>query len=366
MNKKIIISLFIGLLILILLTIFLPVFFRSKTQPQYQPQTTKIDQPVDLNTSSVNQTVKQKLPYETSDFKIEYSPTQNKVIATKKTSQADQKIDQWLIENNLSGLKNQPNVFIVKNNINIINQQNMDLMVNPSITMMVTPTADKNAQLLVDLLSILLNIGNVGSSSGNNNSLIPSPLLTISPATNLSPSEKPSKPSGALVYYPQCGGNFDSYPLPSGCTICQAGCGPTTVSMIVASYVDKNVNPKTIVDLYKKKGYLLGCAGSRYGDAKAALASYGIKTTDYLTYSYATINQAADDFKNYIKTGWTIFILANFCDAGCGHFFWITDVTANNDTWAYDPYYGRLQKPPYNEKSRYPFPKYRIAFGVKK
>ena len=136
--------------------------------------------------------------------------------------------------------------------------------------------------------------------------------------------------------------------------------------MIAASYVDKNITPKTIVDLYQKKGYFLGCDGSRYSDAKNALASYGIKTTDYLVYSYATINQTAADFKNYLKNGWTIFTLASYCDSGCGHFFWITDVSANNDTWAYDPYYGKNQSPPYNEKSRYPFPKYRIAFGVKR
>jgi len=346
MNKKIIIGLVVALIILISLTIFLPLLFRSKTQPQYQLPTT------------VNQTIKEKLPYETSDFKIEYSVTQNKVVATKKTSQAGQKIDQWLTDNNLSSIKNKPDVFVIKDS------QESDLAgnpeadkylsptINPSITMMATPTANQNAQLLVDLLSILLNLGNVNitDSSGTNN---------INQLT-------PSPPSGALVYYPQCGGSFDNYPLSSDCNICKAGCGPTTVAMIVASYADKSVTPKTIVDLYKKKGYLLGCVGSRYTDAKSALASYGIKTTDYLTYSYATIDQAAADFKNYIKNGWTIFALANYCDGDCGHFFWITDVSANNDTWAYDPYYGRLQKPPYNEKSRYPFPKYRVAFGVKR
>ena len=362
MNKKIIVFLVVALIILIGSTIFLPLLLRLKNQPSYQPSSTMPQPTINLSISSIEDQIKQKLPQETSDFKIEYSVTQNKVVATKKTPQADQKIDQWLTENNLSDLKNQPEIFIIKNNPEISQSlPSASPTINPLITLSITPSSDQNTKLLVDLLSILLSLGNTNSEN-----TVPTPLLSVSPKTTISPSGKPGKPSGGFVYYSQCGGSFDSYPLPLGCTVCKAGCGPTTVAMIAASYVDKNITPKTIVDLYQKKGYFLGCDGSRYSDAKNALASYGIKTTDYLVYSYSTINQTAADFKNYIKSGWTIFVLASYCDGGCGHFFWITDVSSNNDTWAYDPYYGRFQKPPYNEKNRYPFPKYRIAFGVKK
>lgn len=249
-------------------------------------------------------------------------------------------------------------------------------IISPTIEQKNSPSELSNP--LIELLSILFNLASLNqdkipSSSAPSQLLSISPFLTISP--NLSPSFPiPSKktspfPTKELVYYPQCGGSFDSYPLPSGCTLCQAGCGPTTVAMILASYVDKSINPKTMVDFYKQKGYVLGCVGSRSSEAKMVLMSYGLKTTDYFINSSSnpkTIDEVASEMKNYLKSGWTIFALANYCDEGCGHFFWIVDITDNNDTWAYDPYYGRLQLPPYNEKSRYPFPKYKIAFGVKK
>lgn len=231
-------------------------------------------------------------------------------------------------------------------------------------------SSQKPSNILVELLSILFNLTSINQGEV---SFSPSPILTttpnLSPPFTLPPTKTTPLPTKGLVYYPQCGGSFDNYPLPSGCTICQAGCGPTTVAMIVASYIDKSINPQTMVDFYKQKGYVLGCAGSRASEAKMALMSYGLKTTDYFISSYSnpeTIDQVASEMKNYLKSGWTIFALADYCDEGCGHFFWIVDVSANNDTWAYDPYYGRLQPPPYNEKSRYPFPKYKIAFGVKK
>ena len=44
----------------------------------------------------------------------------------------------------------------------------------------------------------------------------------------------------------------------------------------------------------------------------------------------------------------------------------ICNIDENNNVWAYDPYYGRLSATPFNENRYYPFPKYRVAFGVKK
>lgn len=277
------------------------------------------------------------------------------------------------------------NTFIVQAGENTLSS---NLTINPELSQLqiptislpidikITPSVNIDTKLLIDLLTILLNLGKntipatdlpgVSDNPDMVDTLTPSPATGITSQPQPLSTEIPAKPNGALVYYQQRDGIYDNYPLPSGCTIRQAGCGPTTVAMIVASYADRSVNPITIVELYKQKKYYLGCEGSRYTNAKSILASYGLKTTDYLTYNKATINQVADDFRNYIKSGWTIFALADFRDNGGGHFFWITDVSANNDTWAYDPYYGRFQPPPYNEKSRYPFPKYRIAFGVKR
>jgi len=380
MNKKIIIPLVAALIIVILITIFLPLLFKTKAPAQSQTKTvntSSTDYSVDPSiATTVEPVIQQKLPYENDDFRIEYDEEYDMVIATEKTPQASQKIDQWLANNNLTGIKNNEEIYFIDDS----QVENSSIISN----------TENNTQVLIDLLSILSNFAsNTGQST---TATSPSELgagRKPTPTPSKKPKKKPKKKkltptptstskkkdntptiapkaSGDKVYYAQCGGSYDNYPLPSGCTVCQAGCGPTTVSMIVASYADKSVNPQTMVDLYQKKGYYLGCSGSGYTDAKNALTSYGIKTTDYLIYSSETIDQVASDLKNYIDTGWTIFALANYCDSGCGHFFWITDVSANNDTWAYDPYYGRLQQPPYNEKSRYPFPKYRVAFGVKK
>jgi len=393
MNKKIIIPLIAALIIVILITVFLPFLFKTKTPTQSLTKTVNTlntDYSVDPSiATTVEPVIQQKLPYETDDFRIEYDEEYDMVIATEKTPQASQKIDQWLANNNLTDIKNNEEIYFVDDS----------QVENSSVS--IIPGEENNTQSLIELLSILLNFGNNPSQSttatspstidtefgsgrkptptstkkpkkkpkkkkkkNKNKKLTPTPTSTSKKKDN-TPTIAP-KASGDKVYYAQCGGSYDKYLLPSGCTICEAGCGPTTIAMIVASLIDKSVNPQTMVDLYKKKGYYLGCSGSGYTDAKNVLASFGLKTTDYLIFSLETIDQMANDLKNYLDSGWTIFALANYCDGGCGHFFWIVDVSANNDTWAYDPYYGRLQKPPYNEKSRYPFPKYRVAFGVKR
>jgi len=365
--KKIIIFLAVILFIIVILVIFLPFLLQGNNKKSIKQTVNQNNQPTNLSTGNSVQPTQTSLKVleNDSDFKVEYSPQGDQYVIIKKTPGSDQKINDWLIQNNLSSTKDK---------VQIIDQSEMagnpEITIYPSgIILSPTKTADENAydnntKVLINLLSVLLNNSNETSITPSTS--VSQPLtLTVTP-TNKKNKKGSEQPAGKYVYYAQCGGEFDSYPLPSGCTICYAGCGPTTVSMIAASYIDKNITPKTIVDLYKQKGYLLGCAGSRASDAKSALSSYGVKTTDFMTFSYDTIDTAAKEFKNYVNNGWTIFILADFCDGGCGHFFWITEIGNNNDTWAYDPYYGRLQPPPYNEKSRYPFPKYRMAFGVKK
>ncbi len=239
---------------------------------------------------------------------------------------------------------------------------------NNNLQPVVTQPLNNNFQPIIELLQIIASF------------LDPSTNQQLSPSTTHDPSNKTITPfnnvlppqtdeqlvNKSFIYYPQCSSSFDNYPLPKGCTICAAGCGPTTVAMIIASLVNKNVNPITIVNYYGQKGYYLGCAGSRASDARNVLSAYGLKITDYLTYSAQTVDQVASDFKGYLKAGWTLFALANYCNGGCGHFFWIVDLDDNNNVWAYDPYYGRKEAPPINENRYYPFPRYRLAFGVKK
>ena len=93
--------------------------------------------------------------------------------------------------------------------------------------------------------------------------------------------------------------------------------------------------------------------------------SLGLKTTDYLVFNLEKSDTVVPDLRKYLNAGWTFFTLANFRDNGGGHFFWITDIDNQGNIFAYDPYYGRYEIP-YNENSRYPYPLYRVAFGVKK
>lgn len=284
-------------------------------------------------------------------------------MITKKNPLADSQIRNWIKENNLEDKITANNTIVVNDFVEGTNLPN-------NLPMLVTPTQSP-INLFVELMNIFLSQNMNISSSSSDLSTSPPPIL--SPSQQLSPTKRPknpastpkSQPSG-LVYYPQCSGDYDDYPLPDGCTICAAGCGSTTAAMILASYVDKKYDPENVADLYGQKGYTLGCAGSSYIDAKSLFSSYGLKTSDYIIANNDgyTINEVADELKKYIKADWTIFMLARF-EAG-GHYFWIVNIDTKNNVLAYDPFYGRLTIPPFNENQYYPNPKYRVAFGVKK
>ncbi|MDH7476706.1 MAG: hypothetical protein QHH09_04610 [Microgenomates group bacterium] len=151
MIKKIIIILIFILLILILVTFFISNYLKNKTpkteiknfsptsidhrdlrrlpddisiSPRLIPPTTsvlKIDQIV-AKTKILNQDDLQALaklnsilPYQTDDFAVDYSPFLNQYFVSKKNPDADQKIAQWAVENNLSQLIEDKNLFIFTN-----------------------------------------------------------------------------------------------------------------------------------------------------------------------------------------------------------------------------------------------------------
>lgn len=272
------------------------------------------------------------LPIETEDFKLQYSYKSKKIIVEKKTPQAEEQFMNWAAENQLTQLIENPELVLI-----------VDEGKNPD---------DFNP--VIEFLNIFMNMGQDSESpsstlqSPNSPTLVPNNLV----------------PSPSFTYFPQCG-DFGETSLPDGCNLCQAGCGPTTVSMIARSYLGDNYDPKTVVNLYRSNGYLLGCDGSRYTDAKQILQSLGLKTTDYLVFNSEKAETVVQDLRKYLAGGWTFFALASFCEGGCGHYFWITDIDNQGNIFAYDPAYGRYEIP-YNENSRYPYPLYRLAFGVKK
>jgi hypothetical protein len=173
------------------------------------------------------------------------------------------------------------------------------------------------------------------------------------------------------VYYPQCNGPYDKHPLPQGGNICKAGCGPTTVAMIVASFVDRNIDPIKMVDYYQKNGYYIGSKGSYYSDAIKVLKRYNLKVEEiFLTNKNPKpVNQLMDEMGEIIKNlqshGWTFFVLANFCKGGCGHFFWLIQLDNDSNIWAYDPaYYVSKFPKPVNLKEKNP--EFRAIVAVKK
>jgi len=328
--KKIIIILFALLLCIVILVILITSLFKKS------PASKSSEKGIIPTSIPSAEKVTEK------DFTIQYSSKDNTYTVLKNSSQADKKIEQWIEENNLDPAK----VKIIEEGPQGGNQAG-----GLPETVSTKPFAQET-KLLDDFVNLFFQAPNFNSSD-----LTPAPSITISDQI----------PTGnGLSYYPQCNGDFDSYPLPLGCTICKAGCGPTTVAMILSSLVNLGIKPPNVVDFYKEKGFLLGCSGSYISDAKALLNQMGLKTTDIMVFNYSTSDQVAEDFRNYIQTGWLIFALGKYCDAGCGHYFLISSVDDNDNIWAYDPYYGRFQDPPLNESRYYPFPKYRMAFGVKK
>ena len=346
--KKVIIVLSLILIFILLLFIFLPSLF-SKNNNNNLTINKQSFFPFKSSTSSQNTQPKISpiiiASFYSQDFNAEYSSDQKKYLISKKTATADDKIKLWLTQNNIK----QEDIRVLTD----LPEGNLKISDAPPNTQI--KYFEKESKIIDGFLNLLSQTGKFD------------PITTVTPSiTNPFPLSTGQPIQSNYIYYSQCNGPYDNYSLPQGCTLCKAGCGPTTVSMILTSYLQADYNPQKIVDLYTQKGFYAGCDGSSYSDAKAVLNQMGLKTTDYMIYNNATINEVADDFKNYLKNGWTLFTLGRYCDAGCGHFFWITTIDENNNVWAYDPYYGRLSATPFNENRYYPFPKYRVAFGVKK
>lgn len=281
-------------------------------------------------------------PVETEDFKLRYSTKLNKIVIEKKTSQAIEQFQIWARKNQMSQLIDNPSLTLI-----VDSGQNPDSF-NP----------------LIEFLNIFMNFSQGDQQYPVSLSLnIPSPTSPITTNNQIENNSNQSR-----TYYNQSG-NLGSLPLPNGCNLSKAGCGPTTVAMIASSYLGNYFTPKVIVDIYKSRGYLLGCNGSYYSDAKKVLQSLGLKTTDSLFFNTEKADTVVPDLRKYLAKGWTFFALANFCNKSdgstCGHMFWITDIDSRGNILAYDPAYGPFEIP-YNENSRYPYPLYRAAFGVKK
>jgi hypothetical protein len=231
--------------------------------------------------------------------------------------------------------------------------------------------AKEDATIFTNTLNTLINLPFLFLQSTGTNEGEPSPTPTPDIQTSIPTNyQLPTTiPSTKLSYYSQCSGPYDEKSLPDGCTVCKAGCGPVSVSMILSSYVDKTLNPLKTIALMDKAGVRMGCYGSYISEIYSYLKGRGdLKVSDFIIPSdkELTAKEVAKDFEGYTKSGWTIFVLANFKKGAGGHYFWVTDIKSNGDILAYDPYYGKQQTPPISENKYSPAPYYRYAFAVKK
>lgn len=350
-----------------------PTLYQVSTKTNTRNSTSSASDAVKNTAEITNITEEQfqnKLPIQTVDFTINHSERLNKYVVTLESDTAEAAYNSWLQQN--------PSyTSILQDQSTIITTQTMKELhsaldygkknaVSPEVK------AQQDAKVFSQAINTLMNLPlifmqsfNAGESTSVNPTLAPTP---IKQSKAITPTTFPKQFPGRLVYYPQCNGPYDTVSLPEGCNVCDAGCGPTSVAMILSSYIDPSLTPPKVISLMSTKGVQMGCFGSYISDIYDYLKSRGdLKVSSYiLSGDNAQADQIAQDFRGYTNAGWSIFVLANFKTDGGGHYFWVTGVTDNNQIMAYDPYYGKERPAPITENQYSPAPYYRYAFAVKK
>lgn len=386
MIKKILpLSIFILVIVLIILlglqnmlnkknsqgaAVITPTLFQGKQGSGFVPKTGK--------TYSTSTSVKQltaeelqkKLPIIAPDFTLDHSDVMDKYVVTVPNDEATNSYNDWIDQNPsyYSELQEQ-NVIIAKQSMQELHDA---IDIGKKNKLSPEQEANKDVKNLTNILNTILSLPQLMLNSSSSIDGATSP--TLIPTIDATPTPKQQtriapKPSINYTYYSQCSGPYDSNPLPNGCTVCEAGCGPTSVAMILSSYIDKSLTPPKTIDLMNKAGVRIGCYGSYISEIYSYLSTRGdLKVSDYIIprEQGLTAKDVAKDLRGYTKSGWTVFVLANFKTDGGGHYFWVTDVNDSGDILAYDPYYGKQQTPPINENRYTPAPYYRYAFAVKK
>jgi len=318
------------------------------------------------------------IPYDTEDFSIDYSSILNKYIVATKGGNGESAFSHWAKENSLLDTLNNKNIAIISNKT----IQEVHTLLPPELQPTQDPqentsTQQKQISLLLNLFNVFFSIPDTATMSFNYDVPTPTPTAYLQPSifnppfSSFPSSSQPStnpQTGGDYIYFSQCEEPYREYPLTSSKTICQCGCGPTTVSMILSSYLGRSITPPDVVEIYKSQGRAQ--CGTSLGSAKKIMGEQGVKISDYIVpynENGYKIEDVANDMKSYVKNGWTIFVLASFSSSSSqNHFFWITNIDDQNNVFAYDPYYGSGKIPPINQNGRYPYPKYLAAFGVRK
>lgn len=239
-------------------------------------------------------------------------------------------------------------VFVLSFPISIFSQ-NEDYSQKIKLFNLLRPTATKT--VLPPLPSILLQQNNnINKKNTDNNTNVNITKNNFVYYSQLDPKYKDIKMDNAF-----CGVNNPA-------TIGNAGCGPTTVAMIIASYINKSINPIDIVKYYDKNGWL-GC-GTSISAARDTLSYYGFKITP--DSSILSISE----MKKMIDNGWTLMALATITyhnfneEKKMGHYFWIVNIDEKNNVLVYDPWWSYQKNLPTNNNQHIKV-EYRQVFGIK-
>ena len=138
-----------------------------------------------------------------------------------------------------------------------------------------------------------------------------------------------------------------------GGTIKHAGCGITSMAMVIANLADPNVTPFTTNEEAFNGGYCGNGTGTSYTYFFEAANKYNIKYTYGLKSNSTDITKASSDIVNTIKKGGLAIINVNgsWLNGNSGHYIVAKGVDENNNLVIADPYAESLDKPVRNNVS---------------
>lgn len=128
-------------------------------------------------------------------------------------------------------------------------------------------------------------------------------------------------------------------------TICSAGCGPTSVSMMMR-HINGSYTPKTVIFSPGSAYANMGCNGSSLGQAQTEL----VKKFGDGTVTYDGVTRGCDEkaIANWICQGKVVMVLANFyrnSSLGLGGHFVLAIGVRGGKIVVADPYYGITDTP---------------------
>ena len=191
-------------------------------------------------------------------------------------------------------------------------------------------------------------------------SITPIPTVNQTPSVTLPViSVTPTPGVANLTYFSQCDGRWADHP--DDAIMCggvrldvkHAGCGPTSIAMILSANISSDLTPDKVWDQVSKLGGIVCEKGTGGGLVRGTIGTYLRQVLENPDYNFKTayvsyppmpdevigIVDQAESIKlmrRYLQDGWQ-YIIANTNQYG-GHFLLVTDVSEDGVVTVYDPY----------------------------